>query len=320
MTDMRPDAVLALDIGGTTMKAAVVHADGTAKITRTRRTPGTAHDALAAALGLLRETRDEAQAHAISPIAAGIVTPGIVDENTGVIEYAANLGWRAVPLRDLAERDLGLRVVVGHDVRAAALAESRLGVARTATDYVLISVGTGIGAAVVVQGRTVTGAGNAAGELGHNPIRADGALCTCGKRGCLETYASGAGIARRYEEAGGTLGLDAGQICAARNTDPVAAEIWQQAVDALAMGVANATQLLNPELVVIGGGLSKAGEALLGPLQEAVRRRLSWWATPRVVLSALGTTAGRTGAALLAIAAAEIPPSPVAHSCRQAPG
>lgn len=299
-------AVLALDVGGTTMKAAVVHSDGTAELARTQPTPTTPQSALAAAIGLLRDLRDDARRHAIEPAAAGVVTPGIVDERTGVVEYAANLGWRSVPLRELAENELGMRVATGHDVRAAALAESRFGVARHATDYVLISIGTGIGAALVSDGRCITGAGNAAGELGHNPIRADGARCACGRRGCLETYASGAAIARRYAEASGTTGLTAHQICLARHIDPVAAQVWQQAVDALAVGVANAANMLNPAVTVIGGGLSTAGKALLGPLRVALSQQPSWRETPRVVLSGLGIDAGRTGAALLALDAAEM--------------
>lgn len=309
MTDR--NAVLALDVGGTTMKAAVVHPDGSAKLARTRRTPATPRAALGAAIGLLRELQDDARQYGIDPAAAGVVAPGVVDEGSGVIRYAANLGWRSVPLRELAERDLRLPVAVGHDVRAAAVAESRLGVAHGVTDFALISLGTGIGAALASDGRSITGAGNAAGELGHISIRADGPLCTCGRRGCLETYASGAAIARRYTEAGGTAGLTAREICAVRRRDPVAAEVWQQAVDALALGLANAINLLNPELVVIGGGVSAAGEALLEPLREALSRWLSWWTTPDVVLSTLGTMGGRTGAALLAMDAAEIPRSGV---------
>lgn len=308
MTNIARTAVLALDVGGTTMKAAIVHPDGSAVLARTGRTPAAVQDALDAVLRTLRELRDDALRQGIDAVAAGIVTPGIVDGSAGVVRYAANLGWRSVPLRELAEQDLGMPVAVDHDVRAAAVAESRLGVAQSTSEFILVSIGTGVGAALVHGDSPITGAEYAAGELGHITIDPDGPRCTCGKRGCLETYASGGGMALRYAEAGGTVGLTAEQINAARHADPLAARVWQQAIEALASGVAGATLLFDPELVVIGGGLSAAGDGLLGPLREELRSRwLRGWAVSlRVERSTLGATAARTGAALLALDVADI--------------
>jgi glucokinase len=234
-----------------------------------------------------------------------VVVPGSVDVETGTALYAANIGWRDVPLRDLLAADLGVPVVLEHDVRAAGLAECLLGRARGVSDCLVVVIGTGIAGVIVSHGVPVRGATSLAGEIGHVPVYPDGEMCACGQRGCLETYASGAAIARRYRaRRGGAAALGAPDIAAARDTDPVADAVWREAMTALGIALASATMLLDPELFVLGGGLAAAGGALLDPVREELTGRLAWRPAPAVVLSTCGSRAGQLGAAILAWQAA----------------
>ena len=201
--------------------------------------------------------------------------------------------------------DLGVPVVLEHDVRAAGLAECLLGRARGVADCLVVVIGTGIAGVIVSHGVTLRGATALAGEIGHVPVYPDGEMCACGQRGCLETYASGAAIARRYRaRRGGAAALSAQDIAAARDTDPVADAVWRDAITALGIALASATMLLDPELFVLGGGLAAAGGALLDPVREELAGRLAWRPAPAVVLSTCGSRAGQLGAAILAWQAA----------------
>ena len=226
--------------------------------------------------------------------------PGVVDEDAGIAVSSANLGWRDLPLRELLAERLRLPVVIGHDVRAGALAEARLGAGRGCPVFSFIAVGTGIAAAVVIDGTVLRGAHGAAGELGHLIVRPDGLECVCGQRGCVETVASASAIARRYEQSGGDP-VSAERIAArAADSEPLAAEVWTEAVAALADGLVANQALFDPEVVAIGGGLARAGEQLFAPLRGAVRVRLTFHAMPQIVPAQLGYLAGCQGAGLLA--------------------
>lgn len=289
---------LAVDLGGTAMKGAVVSEAGAVVAELTRPTPTA--DILGALVTLLRDLRDVAPDEVVG---AGVATPGILDEERGIVHYASNLDWRDVPLLDILQSQLRLPVAVGHDVRAAGLAERRLGAARGFDDFVLIPIGTGVAAALVTAGGTITGATGAAGEFGHIPVIPGGEPCTCGQRGCLEVYMSGAGVARRYAEAGGEP-LSARTIVSRLGSDALADRIWDEAVTVLAQGLVTMTLMLDPGVIVLGGGVSQAGDAMFGPLERKVRDGLAWRAAPSIVQSALGGDAGRTGAGLLAFGAA----------------
>jgi glucokinase len=293
--------VLAVDLGGTGMKGAVVTDDGATIATETRPTP--ALDIVEALIELLLSLSHTASELGHEVIGAGIVTPGIVDEETGVVRYASNLAWRDMPLLELLTARLDVPVAVGHDVRAAGLAERLLGAARGVEEFVLIPIGTGVAAALVTMGRTITGATGAAGEFGHIPVIAGGEICACGQRGCLEVYASGGGVARRYAARGGAA-LSSRQIVARLGTDPIADAVWQEAVDVLAQGLVIMTLILDPGVIVLGGGFSQAGPALMKPLGLALADGLAWRGAPEIVLSQLGDEAGRIGAAVLAFQAA----------------
>ena len=292
---------MAVDVGGTRIKAAVLSAAGS--VLRRVERPTPVADGPAIVVETVRTIAHELSGPDV--VAGGVVVPGSVDVETGTAHYAANIGWRDVPLRDLLAADLGVPVVLEHDVRAAGLAECLLGRARGVADCLVVVIGTGIAGVIVSHGVALRGATALAGEIGHVPIYPDGDVCACGQRGCLETYASGAAIARRYRvRRGAAPTLNAQDIAAARATDPWADQVWRDATTALGIALASATMLLDPKLIVLGGGLATAGGALLDPVREELAARLTWRAAPAVVLSACGSRAGQLGAAILAWQAA----------------
>ncbi|MCZ2830595.1 ROK family protein [Modestobacter sp. VKM Ac-2986] len=298
-------AAIAVDVGGTTVKGALVDAAGrplhelAAPTSPADGTP--VADVLTAVLAGLA---GRAAASGLRVVGAGVVTPGTVDETTGRVGFAANLGWRDFDLRTHLEQRVAVPVAVGHDVRAAGAAEALLGAGRGARDLAFVALGTGIAAALVTGGAVVSGATRAAGEIGHMPVHPGGRPCTCGQVGCLEAYASGAAVARRYAELGGRPGSTAGDVAAALGTDPAADRAWQEAVQALALASSTLTMALDPALLVFGGGLGRAGERLLAPLRWELAGLLAWRAAPRLAAAELGQDAGRVGAAMLAYRAA----------------
>jgi len=164
----------------------------------------------------------------------------------------------------------------------------------------LVVIGTGIASVARSGGVVVHGASGSAGELGHVPVYPDGEACPCGQRGCLERYASAAAISRAYEIHGGAADTSAAEIAQRRLEDEAAARAWDGAVQALAIAIASATMLLDPEVIAFAGGLAEAGDALLVPLTEAFASRVKWRPPPPLVRSPLGMQAGMLGAALLA--------------------
>ena len=295
--------VIALDVGGTGMKAALVGDDG-ALLHRARRATGRERGPDAVVAGILdfaAELYAYGTEHPGPPAAAGIAVPGIVDEEHGTAVYAANLGWKDVPLRDLLAERLGVPVALGHDVRTGGLAEGRIGAGRGADRFLFVPLGTGIAGAIGIDGRVESGAHGFAGEIGHVVVRPGGTLCPCGQRGCLERYASAAAVSEAWAAAGGNPDADAADCArAVAAGDPGARRVWQEAVDALADGLVTALTLLDPRTLIIGGGLAEAGEVLFQPLRDAVRRRVTFQKLPSIVPAALGDTAGCLGAGLLA--------------------
>jgi glucokinase len=248
---------------------------------------------------LAAEGRDRFGPDAVAGV--GLAVPGLVDEARGIALLAVNLPWRDLPLAAVLEERTGLRVALSHDVRAAAAAEAALGAGRDAGDFLFVAIGTGIGAAIVIDGRPYLGAHGRAGELGHTIVDPGGPACGCGAAGHLEGIASAAAIERAYGRAGGADGASACEVAAlAQAHDPVASDVWARAVEALAAGIADGVALLDPARVVIGGGLADAGPQLLEPLVAAATARLAIGELPPVVAAELGDEAGCRGAALLA--------------------
>jgi glucokinase len=297
--------VIALDVGGTGMKAALVGPDGTL-LHQDRRATGRHRGPEAVVDGILRFAADlhaEGEARFGEGAAAvGVAVPGIVDAAQGVAVYAANLGWKDVPLRALiGERLGGLPVAVGHDVRSGGLAEGRAGAGRGADRFLFVALGTGIAGAIGIGGRVEEGAHGNAGEIGHVVVRPGGRPCPCGQLGCLERYASASAVGEAWARACADPDADAADCAAAADRgDARALEVWREAVDALADGLITGVTLLDPQRLIVGGGLAEAGDTLFTPLREAVAARLTFQRPPEIVPAALGDTAGCLGAGLLA--------------------
>jgi glucokinase len=294
---LRP-AVVALDVGGTAIKSLVVDADG---VLHRASTPTRAADGPEESFAVVLRAV-EAALTAVPPthtaVGVGLVVPGTVDENRGVCVHSENLRWSNLPVRDLVAARTGLPIGFGHDVRAGGLAEWRLGAGRGAEDLAYLSVGTGIAAALVLGGRLVV-AGGYVGEVGHGGTT-DGDPCACGGRGCPETYASAAAIGRRYTRLTGTPVDGARDVLErSRQGDRTAGLVWGEAVDGLGVLVSDIARVTGVARVVVGGGLVHAGDALLGPLREHVRSRLTVHRLPEIVPAVLGGTAGAWGAVLL---------------------
>ncbi|MFF7881996.1 ROK family protein [Streptomyces sp. NPDC020794] len=297
--------VIALDVGGTGMKAALVGSEGellhqARRATGRERGPDAVVDAI---LDFAAELRAYGEHHLGEPAAAaGVAVPGIVDADRGVAVYSANLGWRDVPMRRLlGDRLGGVPVALGHDVRTGGLAEGRIGAGQGADRFLFVPLGTGIAGAIGIDGNVEAGAHGFAGEIGHVVVRPGGTPCPCGQHGCLERYASAAAVSQAWAEACGDPEADAADCAkAVESGDARAREVWQDAIDALADGLVTALTLLDPRTLIIGGGLAEAGETLFTPLRAAVERRVTFQKLPSLVPAALGDTAGCLGAGLLA--------------------
>jgi glucokinase len=256
-----------------------------------------------AILDFAAELRDHGiKAYGEPAAAAGVAVPGIVDEVGGLAVYSANLQWKDVPLRALlSERLHGVPVALGHDVRTGGLAEGRIGAGSGADRFLFLALGTGIAGAIGIDGRIESGAHGYAGEIGHIVVRPGGAECGCGQRGCLETYASAAAVARDWAAACGDPAADAADCARAVEAgDPRALAVWGEAIAALADGLVTGLTLLDPRTLIIGGGLAEAGDTLFGPLRAAVEARITFQKLPLLVPAALGDAAGCLGAGLLA--------------------
>jgi glucokinase len=299
---MTDPVALAVDVGGTGIKCALVDRAGAIRHTEHHPT-GAARGPEAVVTTILEVTAGlaaAAQPLDLEPVCAGVVVPAVVAD--GVALFSANLGLRHVPLRDLLAKRLGRPAALGHDVRAAALAEARLGAGRDTRRLLFVALGTGIASGFVLDGQVDDGAHGGAGEIGHIAVRTgpQARLCGCGGRGCLETYASAAGIARAYESATGHVrpAHEVAELVA--GAEPVARSVWNEAVEALADGLLTGIALYDPAVIAIGGGLAGAGELLLAPLRAALVERRTFHQLPNVVQAELGDEAGVCGAALLA--------------------
>ena len=299
MTRAVPGTVLAVDVGGTTVKSGRWTGIGSLLDPAATPTPGDRDPDGRAVLDLV--ARLVAESHAVHALdAVGLVVPGLVDEQRGVARWSENLGWRDAAFRDQVSERTGLPVAFGHDVRAGGLAESQVGAGAGHRSLVFLPIGTGIAAAVVVDGVTLSSDGFA-GEIGHVDV-GHSERCRCGLSGCLEALSSASAIARRYGDRAGHRVEGAAEVAArAREGDQVAREVWSEALDGIALALAWTASVLAPEVVVVGGGLARAGqEQLFEPLQFRLAERLSFQRVPEVVPAELGDQAGCYGAALLA--------------------
>ncbi|MDQ1750613.1 MAG: glucokinase [Pseudonocardiales bacterium] len=296
-------AVLSVDIGGTAIKGTAYDRDFTELARSNRATP--VIDGVEAVVSevesVVKDLRAQLDAsdEQTEIVGIGAICPGIVDAVAGIARYSANIGWRELPLRRLLSDATGLPVAIDHDVRTAGLAELRLGAARASTDSLYLQIGTGIAAAVIVDGRVVTGSAGMSGEIGHLPVMPDGELCACGQRGCTEAYASAAALARRYQTIQGAPVTAEAVLARAAVGEALASSVWNEAVTALGRALVSYTLLMDPDLIVFGGGLSLAGDTLLLPVAKSLQSGLAFRRPPRLVIGIFGADAGRVGAGLI---------------------
>lgn len=294
--------VAGVDIGGTRVKAALVDASYLVLASTTLPTPSDiAADASAvvhAAVNDLLASRAARDAGA-RLVGCGVVVPGLVDEIGGVALLSVNVGWRDLPVTEPVTARLGVPTVLGHDVRAGLLAETRLGGARGARHALFVPLGTGVAGALMLDGAIISADGWA-GELGHLVVDPAGPPCRCGATGCLESIASAAAVERAYAARTGVR-VPAEEVAARTLAgDPDACAVWERATSALTQAIVATVTITGVDLVLVGGGLAESGEVLLAPLRADVERRLTFQRQPRVEKAALGDRAGALGAACLA--------------------
>ncbi|WP_343238551.1 ROK family protein [Streptomyces sp. SID13031] len=299
------EVVVAVDLGGTRMKCGLVAADGAVLHRETRPTPREAggRAVLDALLETVVELGQKAAADGHRVRAVGVVVPGIINAENGTVS-AENLAWSNLPVLAALKAAIGSdqQVLLAHDVRAGGYAELRQGALTGTTNSLFLPLGTGIAAAMVVDGSLVSGDGYA-GELGHTRFvhGPSAEQCACGQWGCLETIASAAALARRYAVRTGRVVDGAREVLELlAQGDADAAVVWREALAALTDALVLYTTLVAPTRIALGGGLVGAGETLLAPLREGVHARLTFQREPEIVAAVLGEEAGCLGAAWMA--------------------
>ncbi len=307
-----------IDLGGTNMAAAIADAHGV--VQGQIRVPTESHEGPEGVVrrmaGMLLQLREETNTQ---PAALAVGVPGWVDSTRGVIRLLTNFAtpWQDLPLAEMLRPVAGCPVFLINDARAATLGELEFGHGRGVKDMIYFGLGTGVGGGIVIDGKLRLGPVGAAGEIGHQTVVADGLLCDCGNRGCLETYTSGPAITGEGVRlflsgmAPKLFAICAGDVAkvnpetmskAARAGDTRVMTALQRAGEWLGVGVANLVTALHPELIVIGGGVSGLGDLLLEPVRAALKQRVRMFPTEgiRVECSALGRDAGLLGGIALA--------------------
>jgi glucokinase len=291
-------AVLGLDIGGTKIAAGVVDADG--GVHGFVRAPS-AQSSEEGVPRLFELGRRAVAESGLEIDAVGIGCGGPLDSANGVLIAPLHLpGWTEVPIAQLAREAFGVPAVLDNDATAGAAGEHRFGAGRGTRDMVYLTISTGVGGGVVIDGEVHRARSGNGGELGHVTVDWRGRRCRgCGRRGCLEAYCSGTSIAERAEEAGmhGATAADVAQAARAGNT--IAARIWDETCEALACGITSIANLFEPEVVVLGGGVVRTGEQLLGPVRERVGEQVIGGPLS-IVAAAAGDAVGVVGAAAVA--------------------
>lgn len=312
---------LGVDLGGTTIAAALLDAEG--HVIQETLIPTLAqegHEAVIARMAeLIQRVINEADVDLADIGGIGIGVPGVLDIEKGLTLFLPNLPgtWPRVPLAPRIKQAVGLPTFLLNDVRAFTLGEKTYGAGRYVDNMVCLAIGTGIGGGIVINGQLYLGLGGTAGEVGHQIIDMHGPPCGCGSRGCLEAFASGPAIATMAVRAikqgfttliGELVDYDLNRITpevicqAAEQGDSVAIEIFERAGFYLGVGIANLITVLSPQMVVVGGGVAQAGELLFDPIRRTVAERVH--VTPlekvKIVPAELGRVAGVVGAAVWA--------------------
>ena len=316
--DIMDNIRIGIDIGGTGIQIGVVNAEN--RIVREESIPTRKDLPFVEQIGQIAScVISTVQAAGFSTddiLSVGVGIPGIASAKTGEVIKCTNMNWFHVPFREVFRTFLDKPVHIDNDANVAALAESVAGVSAGTSSSVFITIGTGIGSGIILNGRVWSGAHHIGGELGHVIFDLDGVPCTCGNHGCLERYCSATALIRMAREAvavhpdslilrsvdGDPAKIEAKTVFdAARAEDPVALDVYQHYIDCLAQAVASVVNLLDPEIIVLGGGVSKAGAFLLDPLVRQYPRYVLFndQPLPAVKIATLGSEAGIIGAAML---------------------
>lgn len=319
---------IGVDIGGTKIAAGIVTADGTILYAAAVPTPQRQDHLVQCILGIIADMQSRYPGVA----AVGIGAAGMVDWPSGHIRWAPNIAYQDLPLRHLLADGSGLLVVVENDANAAAWAEATVGAGAGLDNVIVLTIGTGIGGGIILNGELLHGQSGIAGEIGHMIVNPQGGeVCGCGLTGCLEAMASGTALGRagrraaaadpagRLAELAGTAEKVTGETVdsAARGGDPAARDLFDQLGYWLGAGIASLVNIFDPQLIVLGGGLVTTGNLLLTPTRTSFERFVfarPHRTVPDLVLARLGTNAGLVGAALLALHQNSVPRRPIGNN------
>ena len=309
---------IGVDLGGTNIAVGVVSENGSILAEASVKTlPRRPYQEVVRDMGnCVLRAMDKAGVTLEEIASVGVGVPGIADHDTGRVIFCPNIFWKDVPLRDELQQYINKPVYIDNDATVAGFAESVAGVSKGCDSSVFLTLGTGLGGGIVLNGRPYSGAHGVGSEIGHMIIVVDGEPCNCGSRGCAERYCSATAIIRMAKEAvqdapdslilkraaGDINRINAKLVIdAAKEGDPTAAKVFADYVKYLSITIANLIQYMDPEMIVLGGGVSHAGNFLLDAVREQVPSYLIYKTLPhsRIELAALGNEAGIIGAAFL---------------------
>ncbi|MBE5787124.1 MAG: ROK family protein [Clostridiales bacterium] len=309
---------IGVDLGGTNIAVGVVNEEGRILAEHSVKTLASRHwsEVIRDMGGCILKALEKGNFKAEDVLSIGIGIPGVADQETGNVIFCTNLGWTDVPLRSELQKYINKPVIIDNDANVAALAENYAGVSAGCKSSVFITLGTGVGGGIVIDGKPWGGSHNRAGEIGHMTLIPDGVPCTCGNNGCVERYCSATALIRMGKQAcmgypdcqimklcGGDVDKISAKtvIDAAKAGDPVAERIFADFTKYLTLLINNITAFFDPEMIVIGGGVSHAGEMLVQPIRDQLPRYIMFKAiqAPKIELARLGNEAGIIGAAML---------------------
>ena len=291
---------IGIDIGGTKIAGALVNDLG--EILEQRQVPSPAHSAQQMEDSIVELIQELSQGNPVK--AAGVAAAGFIDAAQSTVYYAPNIAWRNEPLKDKLEARINLPIVIENDANAAGWAEYRFGAGKSFTHMTMLTIGTGVGGAIIANGELFTGGFGAGAEIGHLRVQPDGLECGCGQRGCIESYGSGRALLRYLREETGNPALDANEgKKLLEDGDPAAWRALETLGRWLGIACASLSAVLDPQVYVIGGGVAAAGEHLLQPIRESFLTNLSaqgYHPEPEFRIAQLVNDAGVVGAADLA--------------------
>ena len=303
-------AVIGVDLGGTNLRTALVAPEGDVLARHKEATEASLgyRKVIGKLIDSIQEQQENARRSGCSVAAVGVGAPGVIQASRGVVVKSPNFpDWNNLPLKQELENAVGIPVFIENDANVAALGEQWRGAAQGINSMIFLTLGTGVGGGIVLDGRIWSGADGMAGEVGHMTIVPDGRKCGCGNTGCLEMYASSRGIVMSYQErnpsASATATTSVQIYEAARRGEALAGQVMEDMGRYLGIGIANLVNIFNPEMIVVGGGVKDAWTLFIGTTRDEVRKRSFELPAERarIVPSVLGDDAGMIGAAAVAL-------------------